>query len=159
MQISDEINWSVADFIIMGGLIFSIGFTYILSTRYVTNITYKIAIGFALGSMFLLIWANLAVGLIGGGPNPGNLMYMGVVVVGIIGVILSRLTPTGMERTLYATAIAVVLVGIIALVANMDEYPGSSVSDIIGVNGFFAILFAISGLLFRYAALKQTSQK
>jgi cell division protein FtsL len=152
-QFTDEVNWSVADFLVMGVLIFSAGLSYVLITRYVTNIVHKAAIVMALGSTFLMIWANLAVGLIGSGPNPGNLMYLGVIAVGFIGTFFSRFTPAGMERTLYAMALAVVLLAIIALATNMQQYAGSSVVEIIGVNGFFTVLFGISGLLFRYVAL------
>lgn len=158
MQFTNEVNWDVADFIIMGALLFGTGFSFVLFTRYVTDIIYRVAIGFALGITLFMIWANLAVGLIGAGPNWGNLMYIGVVAVGIIGIIFSRFTPRGMERTMYAVTIALVFVAVIALLANMHEYPGSSVKEIIGVNGFFAILFAVAGLLFRYVAMEQSQQ-
>jgi len=155
MQFTDEVNWTAGDFIMMGALIFGIGFSYVLATRFISNIIHKIAIGFALASTFFMIWANLAVGLIGAGPNWGNLMYLGVVAVGIIGTILSRFTASGMERTMYAMALSLVLVAVIALFANMHQYPGSSMQEIIGVNGFFSILFAVTGLLFRYIAHEQ----
>lgn len=158
MQFTDEVKWSVGDFIVMGVLLFSIGFLYVLATRYVTNIVYKVAIGFALGSTLLIIWANLAVGLIGSGPNSGNLMYLGVLAVGVIGIFFSRFTPGGMERAMYAVVLALMLVAVIALLANMQQYPGSSVKEIVGVNAFFAILFAISGLLFRYVAQEQSQR-
>jgi cell division protein FtsL len=154
-QFTAEVNWSVADFLVMGVLIFSTGLSYVLITRYVTNIVHKAAIVMALGSTFLMIWANLAVGLIGSGTNPGNLMYLGVIAVGFIGTFFSRFTPAGMERTLYAMALAIVLLAVIALSVNMQKYPGSSVAEIIGVNAFFTVLFGISGLLFRYVAHKQ----
>lgn len=158
MQFTDEVDWSAGDFIVMGALIFGIGFLYVLAVRFVTNLVYRIAIGFALGSTFFMIWANLAVGLIGSGPHWGNMMYMGVLAVGIIGIIFSRFTADGMERAMYGMSLAVVLVAVVALLANMQEFSGSSVTEIIGVNGFFALLFAVSGLLFRYAALEQSQQ-
>lgn len=158
MQFTNEVDWGVGDFIVMGALLFSIGFSYVLATRYISNIVFKIAIGFALGTTLFMIWANLAVGLIGSGPHWGNLLYLGVVAVGIIGTILSRFTPGGMERAMYAMALALVLIAAIALFANMHQNPGSSVTEIIGVNGFFATLFAVSGLLFRYVALEQSQQ-
>lgn len=156
MQFTKEVNWSIADFLVMGVLIFSTGLSYVLITRYVTNIVYKAAIVVALGSTFLMIWANLAVGLIGSGPNPGNLMYLGVIAVGIIGTILSRFTPAGMERAMFGMALALLLLAVIALFANMQQYPDSSITEIVGVNGFFATLFAVAGLLFRYVALEQS---
>lgn len=156
MQFTPEVNWDLKDFIVMGALIFSMGFSYVLITRHVSNLVHKAAVTVALGSTFLLIWANLAVGLIGSGPNPGNLMYMGVIAVGTVGAILSRFTPAGMERTMFGLALSLVLLAVVALLANMQNYPGSSVTEIVLVNGFFATLFSIAGLLFRSVALKQS---
>jgi hypothetical protein len=159
MQFTDEVNWGAGDFIVMGTLLFSIGFLYVLAVRFATNMVHRIAIGFALGSTFLMIWANLAVGLIGSGPHWGNLMYMGVLAVGIIGTIFSRFTAGGMARAMYGMALALVVVAAVALLAGMHQYPSSSVTEILGVNGFFAMLFAVAGLLFRHVALEQQTEK
>lgn len=155
MQFTDEVVWTASDFIIAGVILFSTGVAYVMITRARGHIVFRAATGFALGITLFMVWANLAVGLIGAGPHAGNLMYIGVLAVTIIGVILSRLSPTGMEHAMYATAFALVLVAVIALIANMQEYPGSSVMEIVLVNGFFIVLFLIAGLLFRYAAHKQ----
>jgi hypothetical protein len=159
MQFTDEVNWSPGDFMIMGTLLFGTGVSYVLITRYMVNMVYRAAVGLALGSTLFMIWANLGVGLIGSGPNPGNLMYIGVLAIGIIGTIISRFKPGRMERAMYAMAGSVVMLAAIALLANMDEYPGSSVTEIIDVNGLFTLLFAVSGLLFRYAAFQQSQEK
>lgn len=155
MQFSTEVDWKIGDFLIMGALLFSLGFSYVLITRSATNFIHRAAAGLAIVSTFLLIWANLAVGLIGSGPNPGNLLYIGVVGVVITGTMLSQFTAKGMSQTMFATALALALHTGIALLANMDQYPGSSVVEIICVNAFFATLFSVSGLLFRYKDLKQ----
>ena len=76
MQYTDEVNWSLADFLIAGVLLFSAGLSYVLITQSATNFIYRTAIAAAMGTTIFLIWANLAVGLIGAGPNPGNLMYI-----------------------------------------------------------------------------------
>jgi hypothetical protein len=49
---------------------------------------------------------NLAVGIIGSEDNPANLMYGGVLAVGIIGAIIARFEPHGMARALVATTLA-----------------------------------------------------
>lgn len=85
MQFTDEVKWSIVDFIIMGILIFSTGFAYVLLTRSSSTIIHRAAVALAIGSTFLLIWVNLAVGLIGSGPNAANLMYIGIVAIIIIG--------------------------------------------------------------------------
>lgn len=159
MQFTDEVNWGVGDFIIMGTLLFITGLTYALVTRYAPNMIYRAGVLGAVGTTFLMVWANLAVGLIGAGPNLGNLMYIGVVAVVLIGTFLSRFTPKGMELTMFASALALVLLTVIALFANMNEYLASSVTEIIGVNAFFAALYTVSGLLFRYVALQQSKEK
>jgi|SRR5688572_21086457 len=161
MQFTDEVKWGLADFIIMGALIFSTGMGFILITRSSPNIAYKIAAALTFATAFLMVWANLAVGLIGSGPNPGNLMYMAVPAVAIVGTFLSNFNPNGMERTMYVTTFILVLVTLIAFFANMDEYPSSSAKDILTVSGFFAMLFMVSGLIFRLAAHhgRQESEK
>jgi hypothetical protein len=110
-----------------------------------------------IGASFLMIWANLAVGLIGSGPNPGNLMYAGVIAVLLMGIYLSKFKAAGMERTMFATALALIMLTGIALLMNMQAYAGSSVLDIVGINIFFATPFIIAGLLFRYAAQQPAS--
>jgi len=159
MQFTQEVDWSVGDFIVMGILIFSMALAYVLLARYAPNFIHRAAIGSAIGSTFLMVWANLAVGLIGAGPHAGNLMYIGVVAVVIIGTYFSRFTAKGMELTMFSTALSLVLVAVIALLANMQSYPQSSVAQIIAVNAFFAFLYCISGLLFRYMALQEAPEK
>lgn len=157
MQFTTDVDWSIGDFIIMGSLIFGTGTAYIVATRLINNLVFRIAIACALGTTFLMIWSNLAVGLIGSGQNAGNLMYIGVLVTGIIGVILSKFTSRGLERTMYAIAFALVVLTAIALSTGMQNYSGSSVSEIIGVNGFFALLYIVTGLLFRFVSFKKLS--
>jgi len=158
MQFSSEVNWSAGDFILMGALLFSIGMLVMLALRSAAHIAYRAGMLGAIGATFLMIWANLAVGLIGSGPNAGNLMYGVVIVVGIVGTYLSRFTAVGMERTMFAMALALVVHTGIALLVGMHHYPGSSVIMILGVNGFFAMLYTLSGLLFRYVAVEQTPE-
>jgi hypothetical protein len=155
MQFSDHVNWSVLDFLLMGSLIFGTGVLFVLVMRLSSNIVYKVAMGLAIGATFFMVSVNLAVGLIGAGPNAGNLMYAGIIAVLIGGIYMSRFKAAGLERTMYATAFAFVLHTSIALVANMQNYPGSSVMEIIGVNLFFASPYVVAGLLFRYVALEQ----
>jgi hypothetical protein len=152
MQYTEEVNWTFSDFIVMGALLMTTGTCFALIIIMRESVIYRVGFSLALATAFLLIWANLAVGLISSGPNPGNLMYIGVLAVGVIGTILSDYKPAGMERAMYVTAAALVLHTVIALLAGMDQYPGSSVIRIIGLNGFFAALFGASGLLFRFGA-------
>jgi hypothetical protein len=157
MQFTPEVNWSVSDFILMGALIFGTGVLVMLALRSREQMAYRAGLIIMIGASFLMIWANLAVGLIGSGPNPGNLMYAGVIAVLLMGIYLSKFKAAGMERTMFATALALIMLTGIALLMNMQAYAGSSVLDIVGINIFFATPFIIAGLLFRYAAQQPAS--
>ena len=156
MQFTTEVNWSISDFIVMGALLFSTGLSFVLVIRFATNMVNKLAMVGAFGTTFFMIWANLAVGLIGSGANLGNLMYIGVVTLVIITSLRGRFTASGMERAMNVTTIALVVVAVIELFANI---PGTSVFEILAVNGFFAAAYAISGSLFRFAAQEQSHEK
>lgn len=151
MQFSDEVDWNLFDFLVAGALLFGTGLAYVLLTGRTGSIAYRVAAGVALASALFLVWANLAVGLIGSENEPVNLLYFGVLAVGIVGAVAARFRPDGMARALLAMALAQALVAVIALVGRMDEYPGSSVAEILLVNGFFIALFALSAWLFRRA--------
>ncbi len=120
------------------------------------NTAYKSAVGLALATPFLLVWIIGAVGVLGRAGDRADLMYIGVLAVGIMSAIIARFQPHGMARALFATALAQALVAVIALIAGMHQAPYSSVGEILGLNGFFVALFLGSAWLFRNAAREQT---
>jgi hypothetical protein len=153
MMSSDEVNWDLFDFIVMGVLLFGTGLSYVLISRISDSIAYRAAVGVAVAAGFLLIWVNLAVGIMGSEDNPANLLYLGVLAVGLLGAGIARLQSRGMARTLFVTALAQMLVPVIALIIwrpSLDEPPG--IIGIFILNSFFAALFIVSALLFRRAA-------
>lgn len=113
---------------------------------------YRFAVGGALATSILLFWVIGAVGLIGVEGDPFDLMYTGVLAVGIIGAMIARLRPQGMARALCATAVAQALVAVIALIVGKHHVEVSSVAEITLSNGFFVALWVGSAWLFRRAA-------
>jgi hypothetical protein len=113
---------------------------------------YRSAVGVALAAAFMLLWLMGAVGVIGVEGDRADLMYFGVLAVGIIGAIIARFQPHGMARALSATALAQAMVAVIALIAGKHQSPISSVAEILGLNGIFVALFIGSAWLFRRAA-------
>lgn len=151
MQFTEEVVWTLSDFIFAGILIFGTGLAYKLITRKSGSLVYRIAIGFALFTGLFLIWVNAAVGIIGSEDNPINLLYFGVIFVGMIGAIIARFQSKGLAVTMFAMAIAQALIAAIALIGGFYQSPPSTVFHIISVNGFFITLFVVAALLFRYA--------
>ena len=153
MQFTSEVNWTLSDFVFAGVLLFGTGLTYELIARKAGGIAYRAAVGVALAAAFLLVWINGAVGIIGNEGNPANLMYGGVLAVGIIGAMIARFQPHGMARALFATALAQMLVPVIALIVwrpSLDDAPG--IVGVFMLNAFFVMLFIVSALFFRRAA-------
>ena len=157
MQVTDEVVWDAVDFAVFGALLVGAGLAYELAVRMTGDTAYRAAIGVAVVAAFLLVWVNGAVGLIGSEDNDANLMYGGVLAVGIIGAFIARFRAPGMARALFATAIAQALVAAIALIAGLGA-PVSGPLEIVGVNAFFIVLFVGSAWLFREAARGETEQ-
>jgi len=65
MQFTDEVNWTLSDFVVAGVLLLGTGLMCELVIRKVKNISYRILICVALLLTLLLIWAELAVGIFG----------------------------------------------------------------------------------------------
>ncbi len=151
MQFTDEVNWEVADFAFAAALLVGVGVPYELAVRKTGNAAYRAAVGVALAAAFLLVWVNGAVGIIGSEDNDANLMYGGVLAVGVIGALIARFRPRGMARALFATALAQAAVATVALIAGWGS-PSSGPLEIVALNGFFVALFVGSALLFREAA-------
>lgn len=147
-------NWDALDFVVFIALLLAVGVAYKLATRMAANNTYRFGVALALAASFILIWVNGAVGIIGNEDNEANMLYLGVLAVGIIGAALARFRPRGMARALLATAIAQAAVAIVALVAGWGSSGPAWPADVLVLTAFFVALWLGSALLFRRAAFQ-----
>jgi hypothetical protein len=147
MHFTQEVNWTFSDFVVFGAMLFVACGTYELAARMSGSTPYRAAVGVAVAAGFLLVWVNLAVGILGSEANPANLMFGGVLAVGGVGALFARFRPEGMVRALVGTAVAQALVEVIALVAGW----GSALA----LTVFFVALWLTSAQLFRRAAREQ----
>ncbi len=109
---------------------------------------YRAAVAVAVATALFLILAAGAVGIIGDGDH--DRIYLGVLVVLVIGTVVARLRPGGMAVALVATALAQALITLTAFLAGLHE--GASSIDIVGINAMYVALFTLSAWLFRRAA-------
>ena len=63
MQFTNEVNWSASDFLLMGTLLLGVVLVIEFILQKVTNIISRIGIVAIVLVLFLLIWAELAVGI------------------------------------------------------------------------------------------------
>lgn len=153
-------HWHRRAFVVVGALLFAIGFTYKLVTRNVDAIAYRAAVGVAFAAAFFLLWGNFVQMA---DVNPAAAMYFGVPIVGIIGAAVARLRPNGMARALFVTALAQALVLAAVLIMLIDRNPqvtSWTPPELrgFGGNAFFVVLFVGSALLFRKAAQGESAR-
>lgn len=158
MQFTAEVDWSPLDFIIMGILLFSSGLLYeFIASRGGTTM-YKAGAALAVGTGLLLIWANLAVGIIGDEDNPANLLYLAVLGVALTGAFISRFRPEGMMRALFGAAAAHAVVTVIAMLLS-DPASNPTLVNEVYANAFFVALWSGAAMLFRHAGYKSSEKK
>jgi hypothetical protein len=149
---STEVVWTLSDYIIAGVMLSLTGsaLAFVLSLE--KGSYYKIAMGIVIFTSFLLIWANLAVGLVGHEGETINSFYIGVIIIGLTGSVLSRFTAQGMFYTIAFMLLGIALITALALMGYFQEPPYNSVTQILGVNAFFMLTYAIACVLFRRVA-------
>jgi len=149
--VSEEWKWTFFDFVAAWAILAGTIFVYkLLATSKSATLAYRLGAGLAVAAGFLITWISGAVQIIGH-ENPGNILYLGVILTGLIGVALARFQPAGLARAAFATAAATFLVPVIAVIFwPFDFSPG--VEKVFILNGCFVLMFAGAGLLFRRAA-------
>jgi hypothetical protein len=152
MQFTDEVEWTSLDFIVFGVMLSSAGLGLEFLVRRSGSAAYRCAAAIAIVTAFLLLWVNLAVGIIGTEDNDANWMFIGVLALGIVGSVVARFEPAAMARALFATAIAQLGVGAIALIGRMGVEDPSWPGDVLGLTGIFTLAWLASAGLFQKAA-------
>ena len=152
MQFTDEVNWTVSDFVFAMLLILSVGLPLELAVSRTGSLAYRAAVGLVLIVWFLTLWLNGAVGIIGSEDNSANVMYAGVIAIAIIGAVIARFRPGGMARAMIGAALALVAIAAIVLVTGWGSEEPVWPWPVVIINGFMAALLVAAAMLFRYAA-------
>ncbi|XWN36798.1 MAG: hypothetical protein ROO71_12655 [Balneola sp.] len=159
MQFTTEVAWTLFDFIFAAVLLFGTGAIFTFALHKMENKSYRIGAGIALVSTLFLIWANGAVGIVGHEGEPINTLYFIIPAIGFIGAFLSRFQSKGLSYTLSAMAIVPMVIAVVALLGYLQEAPHNSATQILGINMFFSVIFALSAISFRNAVLDQNENE
>lgn len=145
----DFVAWAIMLLIALGG--------FELGMRASRDWAYRFGAFVAVGAAFLLVWVNLAVGVIGSEDNAANLMYGGVLAVGVLGTALVRAKARGMVRVMVAMAVMTGLAGLAAVIAGWGAGTEPHwLKAVIGSTLFWGTAWLVSAVLFRQAARAQT---
>ncbi|MDX5326259.1 MAG: hypothetical protein LPK80_08350 [Bacteroidota bacterium] len=149
MQFTVKVNWDLLDFSVAGLLLVSSGLAFRWLVWKSNDPWFRIGSIIGILAVFLLIWSNLAVGLIGCGPNLPNLLFGLIPLIGIIGAIRSHFSSKGLFGSMVTMAIATLTMGIVSFLLSDLKNRESSFTAILLVTGFFSFLFLVSALFFK----------
>ena len=145
MQFTRDVNWTGSDFALFGTMLLVACGMYELGAWVSGNTAYRAGMGLAVAGGFFLVWVHLAVGIIGNDTNRENLMFAGVLAVGIIGALVARFRPAGMARASAAMAIAL-------FAAAHEKGPIAILSAVL------VCVWSVSAVLFRLAARQEAAR-
>jgi hypothetical protein len=138
---SDGVNWGPMDFVLMGVLVLGSGLLFEYATSRAGTLGHKAAIGIAVAGALLLVWVNLAVGMMD--VETGNLLYVLVLTVVLVGAAIGRFAPRDAAIALFAAAAVHAVAAIVGLVAGLGPT--------LPADAFFVVAWVVSGVLFRQA--------
>src|SRR5690606_12416677 len=144
--------WIGFDFVAMGIMLGIPLADFEATVRASARVAFRAGVALGMLGAFVLVWINLAVGIIGSEDNPANLMYFGVLLVGVVGAFVADFRAAGLFRTLLAMVAAQILAGAVALFAGWGADGENWPQVIVVLTGFFAALWFGSAWLFRKAA-------
>ena len=106
MQFTAEVNWTAGDFIVAALMIGVVGLTIELAVRTSRSLPYRAGVGFAVAASLLIVWVNGAVGMIGNEDNPYNFLFLGVILLALLGAVIARFRAPGMAWTMATAGVA-----------------------------------------------------
>jgi len=148
---ADGVDWSLGDFIVFGVMIGAVGGAFELVVRASGNWAYRGGAALGLLAMFLVVWANLAVGIVGNENNPWNQLFFLALLIGIAGACVARFRAGGMSVAMLVTAVGLMAAYVLARLNRPEEFGAHLMVELIGTS-IFALLFVGSAALFRKAA-------
>jgi hypothetical protein len=144
-------NWSVGDFVFAGTMICGTALAYERAVSRSGHWAYRAGAATALAAAFLLVWINLAVGIVGNADDPHNAAYFAEVLLAAATAFTAALRPAGMARAMLATAAFQLLLTALAAPAGWGAGEPPGALALFGLNMAFAALWLLSARLFRRA--------
>lgn len=139
MQFTNEVDWDETDFIVATIIFGIVGGLIELSVRLSSNWYFRIGATFAVLAGFMVVWANLAVGMIGNEDNPLNLWFGGVLFIAIAGSFASRFRGGILPMTMFLAGTLQIAIGTFAGILGTD-LRGGRFTIILSIAWFIASL-------------------
>lgn len=148
MQFTDEVKWGPGDFLAIGTVLAVAGGIVELGARVSRHFAYRLGMFVAVVTGVLMVWINLAVGILGNEDDPANLLFFGVLTVAAAGSWAAKFQPAGMARAFQATTAVQLWVGLLIATAGPAGGPMPDRVRPLVLIGAFALLWLFAALLF-----------
>lgn len=124
---------------------------YDYSGRIWPSLAYRGGLAVALATAFVLIWINLAVGIVGE-DNPVNFNFFMLIFASAVGAYAARFQPDGMARAMRGTAVVQMLLAVAIATAPLTQREPGAAMGVLLLCSFFAALWLVSAALFHKAS-------
>lgn len=152
MQLTDEVRWTISDFMFAGVILVGAGMVAELAVRASCRWSYRLGAGLAVLASVLLLWINGAVGIIGSEDHPANLLYLGVILSAFVGAVVSRFRAPGMSLAMASAAALQAIIGVLAVLRGWGEGSENWPRPVIVLSIVFGLIWLASAALFGRAA-------
>ena len=143
MKLAEADAWAIADLPFAFIMIAAVGIAFEFALRVPSRWAYRAGAAAAVGTAFLLIWGNLAVGFAGSEDNHINIIFFAVPAIALVGSLAARFSPRGIATALVAAAAAQLIAGLVAFTEGYFTGP---------LTVSFTGLWLAAALLFRRSA-------
>jgi hypothetical protein len=140
------VNWTGSDFVAAGLMLFIAGVAVEVGAYLADDLPYFAGIVFAVGTGFVTVWANGAVGMIRDEGNPQNLVFLAVIALAVVGALVARFRAEGMAKAMLAVGALQAAIGLYVGVMGLDDWYTA------GLIAGFALPWLLSAALFRLSA-------
>ena len=153
MRFTDQVQWTISDFVFAGIVLIGAGGIAELAVRASGAWSYRFGAGLAVLASALLLWFNGAVGIIGSEDHPANILYLGVIIAAFVGAVASRFRAGGLALAMASAAVLQVIIGVVAVWRGWGEGSENWPRPVIVLSIVFGLLWLASAALFRRAAV------
>jgi vacuolar-type H+-ATPase subunit I/STV1 len=143
MQFTKEVDWDETDFIVAAIIFGIMGGLIEFAVRLSANWYFRLGSLFAVLAGFMVIWSNLAVGMIGNEDNPVNLWFGLVLLIAITGSIASRFRSSILPQAMFIAGIVQMSIGVFAGILGSDVRGGIFTIILAGFWLISSLCFAI----------------
>lgn len=155
MWYTDAVQWTLGDFLVAGALLLGSGSLFVYLRSKSSDTYHQFGTVVLVLSSLLLIWVNLAVGIIASETHPANQLYAIVVAVAFLGGLLVRFRASAMAKVMQFAAVVQLSIPLVAYLFLAPALNRSEWTVALLTNAMFVAFYWLSGWLYAVSATRK----